>query len=112
MEENLIKVYVKLDSNNCITQIDSSIFIQDTTGWTQIDEGTGDKYSHAQSMYLSSEKSVIDMQGRLNYKLVDNKPVELTEDEKTKLFPVQAPEPTLAERNRADIDYIMLMQNL
>lgn len=87
MEENKIKVYIKIDSNNCITNIDSSIFLQDTEGWIMIDEGYGDKYSHAQGMYFPSEKPLRDMQGRCNYKYLDNKIVELTDEEKEALYP-------------------------
>lgn len=94
MEEN-IKVYVKVDINNIITQINSNIFIGNATGYIVIDEGQGDKYSHAQGNYL--EKGLIDMQGKYNYKLVDGKPVELTEEEKEKLFLTKAPELTKEE---------------
>lgn len=82
MEEN-IKVYVQVDSNNVITQINSNIFIQDLTGWVNIDEGQGDKYSHAQGNYL--DKSLIDMEGKYNYKLVNGEVVELTDEEKVNL---------------------------
>ncbi|MDR3596958.1 hypothetical protein [Clostridium sp.] len=61
MEENLIQVYVKVDDNNIITDINSSIFIQDLTDYIQIDEGNGDKYSHAQGNYL--EKGLFDDKG-------------------------------------------------
>lgn len=103
MEENLIKVYVKLDSNNCITQIDSSIFIQDTIGWTQIDEGNGDKYAHAQGNYL--KKGLVDSNGKYNYKLADGNIVELTDAEKVTLFPTPAQVLSLDER-------IAMLENL
>lgn len=92
--ENKIKVYVKLDENKVITQINSSIFLNDLTDWIEIDEGTGDKYAHAQGNYL--EKGLTDEQGRFNYKY-DEKVIELTEDEKATLFPEPTPEPTDAE---------------
>lgn len=95
MEEN-IKLYVKVDSNNVITQVDSSIFLFEIEGWIKIDEGQGDKYSHAQGNYF--DKGLIDFNGKYNYKLVDNKPVELTEEEKEKLFPTQKPQPTLEQQ--------------
>ena len=93
MEEN-IKVYAQVDSNNVITNVNSSIFLTDDKGWVQIDEGTGDKYSHAQGNYftIDGKKPLMDEKFRYNYKLVDGKPVELTEDEKEKLFPAKAPE--------------------
>ena len=85
--ENKIKVYIKIDEMNCITQINSSIFLSSIENYIQIDEGHGDKYSHAQSNYLN--KPLIDSQGRYNYKYIDNKVSELTEEEKESLFPVQ-----------------------
>lgn len=91
MEENKIKVYVKVDGNKCITNINSSIFLNDTKDYIEIDEGIGDKYSHAQGNYL--ERGLMDNQGRCNYKYVDNKITELTEEEKEKLFPPILPQP-------------------
>ncbi|WP_252241690.1 hypothetical protein [Clostridium sp. ZBS18] len=87
MEENKIKVYINLDENSCITEIDSSIFLQDIKDWICIDEGYGQKYAHAQNYYLEDKKPLRDNQGRCNYKLVDNKIVELTDEEKEKLYP-------------------------
>ncbi|MFT8347677.1 hypothetical protein [Clostridium saccharoperbutylacetonicum] len=102
MEES-IKVYVKIDSNNIITQIDSSIFLFDVEGWIQIDEGLGDRYSHAQGNYL--DKPLMDMQGKYNYKLMDGKIVELTEEEKEKLFLAPKQELSLEDR-------ISMLENL
>lgn len=98
MNEN-IKVYVKLDENNVITQINSSIFLKDTTDYVEIDEGMGDKFSHAQGHYL--EKRLIDEQGRYNYKWYRNKLVELSDEEKEELFPTPTPQPTNDERLEA-----------
>lgn len=102
MEEN-IKVYVKVDSNNVITQVDSSIFLFEVEDWIKVDEGQGDKFSHAQGNYL--DKPLMDMQGKYNYKLVDSKIVELTEEEKGKLFPVPKQELSLEDR-------IAMLENL
>lgn len=95
MLENKIKVYIKIDENNCIIEIASSIFLSNTVNYICIDEGSGDKYSHAQGNYLS--KSLVDSKGRYNYKYVDNKVVELTEEEKESLYPEQEQQPTEAE---------------
>lgn len=88
MNEITYRVYVKLDSNNVVVEILSNIESQITgisiDGWTQIDEGTGDKYTHAQGNYL--DKGLIDINNKYNYKLVDGNVVELTEDEKTKII--------------------------
>lgn len=46
------QVYIVIDGKNRIVSVDSSAFIPDTTGWLQIDEGTGDRYHHAQGNYF------------------------------------------------------------
>lgn len=79
-----IKVYIKINENNIITDINSSIFLNSIEGYTQIDEGSGDRYAHAQGNYL--EKSLVDESGRFNYKFEDGKILELTEEEKNVLF--------------------------
>ncbi|NRT90016.1 hypothetical protein [Clostridium beijerinckii] len=87
MDEIKYKVYVKLDSTSIITDILSDIESSRSgisiEGWTQIDEGNGDKYSHAQGNYL--DKSLLDNKGKYNYKLVDGKVIERTESEKVNL---------------------------
>ncbi|AOR24295.1 hypothetical protein [Clostridium taeniosporum] len=95
MEESKIKVYVKIDENNCIIDINSSIFIDNIDNYIQIDEGLGDKYAHAQGNYL--DKPLMDNQGRCNYKLVNNELIELVENEKGKLFPPIPVEPSKEE---------------
>ncbi|WP_252244503.1 MULTISPECIES: hypothetical protein [unclassified Clostridium] len=97
MEENKIKVYVEIDENNCITDINSSIFLNDTKDYICIDEGIGDKYSHAQNYYLKDKKSLRDLQGRCNYKYIDNKIVELIDEEKEKLYPPVPVQPNQQE---------------
>ena len=96
-----IKVYIQTDTNKTVTAINSSIFIQDTTDWVEIDKGNGDRYSHAQGQYL--EKGLMDKKGRFNYKY-DTTLVELTEAEKEILFPPALPQPTVEDFN-LEMDY-------
>lgn len=77
---DIYKVYVKTAENGVITAINSNVFLPDTTGWTEIDEGTGDKYHHAQNHYLPA--GLTDENGIYNYKLVDGKPELRTEEDK------------------------------
>lgn len=63
--EEPIKVYIKVNANNEIVKVGSSIFIKDLTGWIEIDSGFGDKYSHAQSQYF--EKPLTNEDGTCNY---------------------------------------------
>lgn len=76
----MAKVYVRLDENNTIVEINSNVFLDDLTGWTCIDEGEGDKYAHAQGNYVTG--GLFDEQGRYKYKLHNNKLKERTEEEK------------------------------
>ena len=76
---NTYKVYVKADLNGTITSINSDAFLPDTEGWTEVDEGGGDKFHHAQGNYLP--KPLMTMQGIYQYKLVDGKVAERTAEE-------------------------------
>lgn len=78
----MYKVYVKLNEDKCITLINSEIFLsnEEIQAMTNIDEGEGDKYAHAQSQYL--ENGLIDKYGRYNYKYVEGKVVEVAEGDK------------------------------
>jgi hypothetical protein len=93
MEENSIKVYVQLDSNNVIINMLSDLESQITgisiEGWIQIDEGVGDKYAHAQGNYFPKDKGLIDSNGKYNYKLTDGKVTERTSEEKINLDEVK-----------------------
>ena len=72
-------VYVKLDEDNRITAINSSAFLKDTDGWTEIASGYGDQYHHAQGNYFN--KPIMDDRGICRYKLYDGKVIERTHDE-------------------------------
>lgn len=78
MEEMInqhIKVYVKVNENNEIIDVGSSIFIKDTTGWIEIDSGFGDKFAHAQSQYFG--KPLINEDGAYNYTYKNRKVEEV-----------------------------------
>lgn len=63
--EQPIKVYVRINANNEIIEVGSSIFIKNLTGWIEIDNGFGDKYSHAQSQYF--DKPLMNEDRTYNY---------------------------------------------
>ena len=69
-----IKVYVKVNTNNEIIEVGSSIFIDDITGWVEIDSGFGDKYAHAQSQYF--DKPLMNDDGIYNYAYENGKVIE------------------------------------
>lgn len=78
MNENTYIVYVKTDEEGRIRAVDSNYNNTDFTDWTQIDEGTEYKHSHAMSNYLGS---LYTDDGIPRYKLVDGKAQERTEEE-------------------------------
>ena len=59
--EKPIGVYVKLNEEGFVTDVNSDIFISNFDGWAKIDEGYGDKFAHAQSNYF--ETPLIDENG-------------------------------------------------
>nr|DAQ86709.1 MAG TPA: hypothetical protein [Caudoviricetes sp.] len=73
------RVYVLLDSESRVLRLEGEYSLPaDLAGWTKIDEGFGDKYALAQSLYLG--KPLYD--GAIpRYKLVDGKVVERTAEE-------------------------------
>ena len=88
-------VYVKPNSNGYITAVNSSAFLPDTTGWTEIDHGYGDKYHHAQGNYFP--EPIYTEVGAYRYKLIDGKPVACTPEEiaaqEDALRPAPVPDP-------------------
>ena len=78
MEEIYI-VYIRMDDQSRITAINSSAFLPDPTGWTEIDSGYGDKYHHAQNHYF--DQPIYTDEGIPRYKLVGGAPVERTAEE-------------------------------
>lgn len=77
--KNTYIVYVQVDKPGYITAVNSSGFLIDTTGWTEIDSGRGDKYHHAQGNYFP--EPIFTDGGAYRYKLVDGEVVECTAEE-------------------------------
>lgn len=74
-----MRVYIKTDSKNRITEINSELFIPDVSGWVEIDSGDGDKFAHAQGNYLP--RSLRDENGVYRYKFIDGAVCERSYDE-------------------------------
>ena len=104
---NEYKVYVSLQ-NGYITSINSEIFLseEEIQTMTEIDRGQGDKYAHAQGLYL--EKGLVDEHGRYNYKFVEGKVVEVAEEEKPT---IKEPEQqaTVQDKIEAQVMYTAMM---
>ena len=74
----VFKVYARVDERGRILAVGSSAFLRDLDGWVEIDQGSGDRYQHAQANYLPNLR---DVRGIPRYKIVDSKIVERTKDE-------------------------------
>ena len=72
-------VYAKTDSGGYITAVNSSAFLFDTIGWTEIDSGYGDRYHHAQGNYFP--QPIITDGGAYRYKLIDGMVTECSASE-------------------------------
>lgn len=94
MEMKPYIVYVKPNDSGYITAVNSSTFLSDTTNWTEIDSGYGDKYHHAQGNYFP--KPICTMAGAYRYKLVEGAAVECTDEEIAAQEAANKPEPVPA----------------
>lgn len=92
------KVFVLTDAESRVTAINSSAFVSGD-GWTQIDEGYGDRCHHAQNNYLT--KPLTDERGVYRYKLVDGLVAQRTQAEMDADYAARpAPEPTAEEKEK------------
>lgn len=91
-------VYVQMDERGRITAVNSSAFVPDDWG-TEIDQGYGDQYHHAQGNYFPAQIYTED--GIPRYKLEDGAAVERTEEEiEADRAALPEPEPTENEKLR------------
>ena len=98
MDTESCKVLVQTDDAGRVTAINSDAFVSGD-GWTQIDEGEGDRYRHAQNNYLL--KPLTDERGVYRYKLVDGLVTQRTQAEMDADYDaLPAPEPTAEEKER------------
>lgn len=104
----MVRVYINKDSENNITSINSEIFLseEETSTMTEIDKGKGDKYVHAQGLYL--EKGLVDEHGRYNYKYVAGKVIEVAEEDKPKVVDPEQ-QATAQDKIEAQVMYTALM---
>lgn len=104
----MVRVYINKDSENNITSINSEIFLseEEMSTMTEIDKGKGDKYAHAQGLYL--EKGLVDKYGRYNYKFVEGKVIEVAEEDKPKVVDPEQ-QATVQDKIEAQVMYTALM---
>ena len=114
MMEHPCKVLVRVDNAGRITAINSSAFVQDASGWVEIDSGWGDRYHHAQGNYLPGP--LMDERGVYRYKLVDGKVAERTQEEMDADYTPPEQRPTTEQRVDAlettTDDIILMMAEL
>lgn len=72
-------VYAKINENNYIYDVNSSAFLEDTTGWVEIDRGRGVKYHHAQNNYF--DKPIETLGRAYQYRRINGKVMECTQEE-------------------------------
>lgn len=93
----LYTVYVQTDDRNRITAVNSSAFLNDLTGWTEIDSGDDVRFMYARGNYFNPP--IMDTRCVWRYKLVDGKPVERTQEEMDADYAARpAPPPSDKER--------------
>ena len=86
-----MRVYIKIDSENRVTAINSEIFISDILGWVEIDNGDGDKFAHAQGNYLPMP--LTDENGCYRYKYENGAVCERSAAELAADLPIPEPAP-------------------
>ena len=62
-----IKVFVKTNDEGFIIDIDNDLSLKDTSGWIQIDEGSGKKFEFAVTSYF--EEPLVDDNWNYRYKI-------------------------------------------
>lgn len=71
-------VYVRVNSSGYITHVNSSAFLADTDGWTEVGRGSGTRYLHAQNNYLGRLRT---HSGVYRWKLMNGQPLACTAEE-------------------------------
>ena len=89
-------VYVRTDDAGRLVAVNSSAYMSDTDGWTELDRGVGVRYHHAQGNYLPGP--LMDERGIFRYKLVDGSVQERTKEEMDADYVPPKVNPTDTER--------------
>lgn len=103
------RVYVLLDEKERIVRIEGEYSLpSDLTGWVQIDEGYGDRFSLAQSHYLDG--GLYTMQGIPRYKYEGGACVLRSEEELVAdSDALPKPQPSQLDRVEAQATYTAMM---
>lgn len=103
------RVYILLDEKGRIVRVEGEYSLpSDLTGWVQIDEGYGDRFSMAQSHYLDG--GLYTNNGILRWKLENGACVLRSEEElAADLAALPAPIPSQMDRLEAQVTYTAMM---
>ena len=93
MENYTNKIYARKREDNVVIKFFSSVFENNLDTDFLVEEGNEEYHAHVHLKYKLRDEN-----GRYNYKILEDQLVELTEEEKEKLFP-QAP-PQIPEQER------------
>ena len=93
MENYTNKIYARKREDNIVIKFFSSVFENNLDTDFLIEEGNEDYHAHVHLRY-----QLRDEDGRYNYKISEDQLVELTEEEKEKMFPPTAPQITEQEK--------------
>ena len=89
-------VYGRTDDTGRLVAVNSSAYMSDTDGWTELDRGVGVRYHHAQGNYLPGP--LTDERGIFRYKLVNGVVTERTKEEMDADYVPPEVNPTDTER--------------
>lgn len=87
MENYTNKIYARKREDNIVIKFFSSVFENNIDTDFLVEEGNEDYHAHVHLKY-----KLTDEDGRYNYKILEDQLVELTEEEKEKLFPPAQPQ--------------------
>ena len=96
--DEIYVVYVRADERGRITEVNSSAFLTNTDGWTEIGRGEGYRYHHAQGNYFP--QGIYNEDGIPVYKLEGGRAVERTEEEIAADTPAPDPAQELSLQER------------
>lgn len=86
--DKINKIYARLDKNNVVIKMFSSVFERPLDTDKLVEEGNEEYHAHVHLKYTVRDES-----GNYNYKYENSTLVELTDEEKETLFPAPTPEP-------------------
>lgn len=98
MENYTNKIYARKREDNVVIKFFSSVFENNIDTDFLVEEGNEDYHAHVHLKYR-----LTDEEGRYNYKISEDKLIELTEEEKEKLFPTTALQITEQEKLNAQL---------